>query len=151
MEGHFDNSADNPLNPNPSQAVFWGDQTWDEMMLGSMTVSSAAEDAQFGPPQVERRDGANHVHFRFRPADDSLIAAMDEQVDAVYLAGSFNEWKADGLKMAGPDGEGYYSAEVDLPKGRYEYKFVVNGKQWKPDPRNREVSGDYGNSVLTVE
>lgn len=31
---HFDNSADNPNNPDPSAAVAWGDQTWDEMMIG---------------------------------------------------------------------------------------------------------------------
>ncbi len=44
LEGHFDNSADNPLNPDPTQMVRWGDQTWDEMMLGSMTVSPANQD-----------------------------------------------------------------------------------------------------------
>jgi peroxiredoxin len=31
---HFDNSAKNPNNPDPTQAVFWGDQTWEEMMIG---------------------------------------------------------------------------------------------------------------------
>jgi mono/diheme cytochrome c family protein len=31
---HFDNSSDNPRNPNPRAFVTWGDQTWDEMMLG---------------------------------------------------------------------------------------------------------------------
>ena len=31
---HFDNSAANPANPDPSVAVGWGDQTWDEMMIG---------------------------------------------------------------------------------------------------------------------
>jgi peroxiredoxin len=30
----FDNSEDNPHNPNPKQAVKWGDQTWEEMMIG---------------------------------------------------------------------------------------------------------------------
>jgi peroxiredoxin len=46
LEGHFDNSADNPLNPDPAQFVRWGDQTWDEMMLGSMTVSAANQNLQ---------------------------------------------------------------------------------------------------------
>jgi peroxiredoxin len=32
--GHFDNSEGNPNNPDPSKAVEWGDQTWDEMMVG---------------------------------------------------------------------------------------------------------------------
>lgn len=31
---HFDNSADNLANPDPTQAVRWGDQTWEEMMIG---------------------------------------------------------------------------------------------------------------------
>ena len=31
---HFDNSAKNPNNPDPTKRVFWGDQTWEEMMIG---------------------------------------------------------------------------------------------------------------------
>ncbi len=30
----FDNSADNPLNPNPDKEVYWSEQSWDEMSLG---------------------------------------------------------------------------------------------------------------------
>jgi hypothetical protein len=32
--GHFDNSTANPNNPDPTKAVSWGDQSWEEMMLG---------------------------------------------------------------------------------------------------------------------
>ncbi len=31
---HFDNSAENPANPDATKAVRWGDQTWEEMMIG---------------------------------------------------------------------------------------------------------------------
>ena len=31
---HYDNSKDNPNNPDPNKLVRWGDQTWDEMMIG---------------------------------------------------------------------------------------------------------------------
>ena len=31
---HFDNSANNPNNPDPNKWVTWGDQTWEEMMIG---------------------------------------------------------------------------------------------------------------------
>lgn len=31
---HYDNSKGNPANPDPSKPVFWGDQTWEEMMIG---------------------------------------------------------------------------------------------------------------------
>jgi peroxiredoxin len=56
IEGHFDNSADNPLNPDPAQFVRWGDQTWDEMMLGSMTVSPANQDLQADGPLASLPD-----------------------------------------------------------------------------------------------
>jgi peroxiredoxin len=31
---HFDNSDKNPNNPDPAVEVRWGDQTWEEMMIG---------------------------------------------------------------------------------------------------------------------
>ena len=31
---HFDNSVNNKFNPDPSKEVHWGDQTWEEMMIG---------------------------------------------------------------------------------------------------------------------
>jgi len=31
---HFDNSTNNKYNPDPTKAVKWGDQTWEEMMIG---------------------------------------------------------------------------------------------------------------------
>lgn len=31
---YFDNSKDNPFNPNPKATVYWGEQTWEEMMIG---------------------------------------------------------------------------------------------------------------------
>lgn len=35
----FDNSDDNPFNPDPTQYVTWGDQTWEEMAVGFFDVS----------------------------------------------------------------------------------------------------------------
>ena len=31
---HFDNSANNAENPDPTKTVIWGQQSWDEMMVG---------------------------------------------------------------------------------------------------------------------
>jgi hypothetical protein len=38
----YDNSRDNPHNPDPSAAVRWGEQTHDEMMVGFFDVAVAA-------------------------------------------------------------------------------------------------------------
>ncbi len=35
---HFDNSPNNPDNPDPTKEVVWGDQTWDEMMVGFLNL-----------------------------------------------------------------------------------------------------------------
>jgi hypothetical protein len=31
---HFDNSPNNKFNPDPTKEVRWGDQTFEEMMIG---------------------------------------------------------------------------------------------------------------------
>lgn len=36
---HYDNSPNNPYNPDPTKAVKWGEQTWEEMMIGWFSVA----------------------------------------------------------------------------------------------------------------
>ncbi len=43
----FDNSADNLANPDPTATVEWGEQTWDEMMVGRM--EAVREDQDLSP------------------------------------------------------------------------------------------------------
>ena len=42
---HFDNSPNNPANPDPTKEVRWGQQSWDEMMMGwfDVTISAKAD------------------------------------------------------------------------------------------------------------
>ena len=40
---HFDNSANNPANPDPTKTVRWGEQSWEEMMFGWFDVAIAAD------------------------------------------------------------------------------------------------------------
>jgi hypothetical protein len=39
VSAHFDNSAANLNNPDPKATVRWGDQTWEEMMIGFFTYT----------------------------------------------------------------------------------------------------------------
>jgi len=48
---HFDNSPNNHYNPDPKKEVRWGDQTWEEMMIGWFDV---AVDAGKDPADVIR-------------------------------------------------------------------------------------------------
>jgi hypothetical protein len=38
----YDNSANNPHNPDPNATVVWGEQTWNEMMVGFFDVAVPA-------------------------------------------------------------------------------------------------------------
>jgi hypothetical protein len=41
----YDNSTNNPSNPDPTKEVWWGDQTWEEMMFTGLTYSLDAAPA----------------------------------------------------------------------------------------------------------
>jgi peroxiredoxin len=53
-EAWFDNSAANLANPDPTQAVRWGDQTWEEMMIGYFDATPA--DREVGKRAERRTD-----------------------------------------------------------------------------------------------
>ena len=40
---HFDNSPNNPANPDATKIVRWGDQSWEEMMIGWFDVAMAPD------------------------------------------------------------------------------------------------------------
>ena len=44
MDISWDNSAQNPANPDPAKAVRWGDQTWEEMNVGWFRFRAADDD-----------------------------------------------------------------------------------------------------------
>lgn len=89
---------------------------------------------------------AAKVTFRYQP----VIGG----VNAVSVAGSFNGWNATANPLADADKDGIWSATFDLPAGRIEYKFVVNGDQWFTDDNAVETSSDgFGgqNAVATLK
>jgi hypothetical protein len=43
----FDNSANNPWNPDPTVEVRWGDQTRDEMMVAYVDIALPADSDPF--------------------------------------------------------------------------------------------------------
>jgi hypothetical protein len=57
----FDNSKNNPHNPDPTSAVYWGDQTYDEMMVGFFDVAVPAnvDKNQFF---IRRPSAPDHTH-----------------------------------------------------------------------------------------
>jgi hypothetical protein len=54
VDAHFDNSANNKYNPNPNRDVFFGEQTWEEMMTGYVGV--IVDDPGLDPRQLFEKD-----------------------------------------------------------------------------------------------
>jgi 1,4-alpha-glucan branching enzyme len=48
---------------------------------------------------------------------------------AVFVAGTFNDWKKDAtpLHRESPSGQGDWDVSLLLPPGHHEFKFVVDG------------------------
>ena len=141
----YDNSAGNPSNPDPKATVTWGEQTRDEMLVGYVEIASADQDLGLGGPTVRTMDdGRGEVTFRYRPPAGTK---------AVYLAGSFNDWKPTALKMDGPDAAGRYQAKLILVQGAHEYKYVLDGTRCArriPGNPHNQGGGYYHNSVVEV-
>lgn len=98
-EAWYDNSEDNIANPDPTAEVRWGDQTWEEMMLGYFDVAPAdvtarggksrtsefVDEAKKSPPQLtdELRELArkalrSDAHFkRFGPKLREVLPQLD--------------------------------------------------------------------------
>jgi hypothetical protein len=144
--GTFDNSAENLANPDPTKEIRWGDQTWDEMMLGSFITSlpNTAVRGEF-PKIVAVQNHEFDATFRYR------AESGEGEIESVHLAGSFNNWSPKAQAMTGPDDDGWYRTTLRLKRGQYEYKFVVNGTDWKHDPDNPDQNGPFNNSVLRVQ
>ena len=71
---------------------------------------------------------------------------------SVSVAGDFNGWNPGQTQLERSEG-GMWTATIPLKPGRYQYMFVIDGKQWLADPLAGEASGDgFGsqNAVLDV-
>jgi hypothetical protein len=80
------------------------------------------------------------------------LVLLQPEARSVSVAGDFNGWDPGQTKMERSEG-GMWTATIALKPGRYQYMFVVDGKQWIADPFAVDGAGDgFGsqNAVLDV-
>ena len=105
---------------------------------------AAPQDIGLLPPSVSAASstgGPWKVTFRFTPPDGA---------DSVNVAGSFNGWNPRGEPMTRVAGTDEWSCTTILGPGKYQYKFVINGARWLPDPLNPERVDDNRNGFNSV-
>ena len=84
--------------------------------------------------------------------EEVVFSAKFENATKVLIAGDFNNWTPISTPMQrSPDGR--WQMRLPLPKGRYRYRLVVDGR-WMTDPNNKFVeTNQYGelNNVVEVD
>jgi peroxiredoxin len=82
----FDNSSENPFNPDPSQFVTWGDQTFEEMAVVFFELAKPIANS----PRVVKKQmtvanegPATSVDPRFQEMTDKLMKDLDRNGDGV--------------------------------------------------------------------
>ena len=101
-----------PLNKNKIKDTYGG---------GFKSIFEIKKGASLGGININ----GNKVTFKYMAPD----------ADSISLAGSFNEWNLNANPMI-KDANGFWIIELELIPGYYQYKYVINGNDWKVDPMN---------------
>ncbi|MBU1048390.1 hypothetical protein KKG90_00060 [Candidatus Bipolaricaulota bacterium] len=101
-----------------------------------LSLSDAPLPAIEGPrlslQPIHSADGTQEVLF--------VLPAMD--ATNVAVVGNFNAWE--GTDLSDPDGDGIWTASIQLSPGRYEYAFLIDGRWWGQDPLADEYIQSFG-------
>ena len=80
--GWFDNSKNNPANPDPTKVVKWGQQTEDEMHLGYVEyIVTGAKPGDGSSGIRRRRRGSNRPEKRNETVDSASVLRAFRQLD----------------------------------------------------------------------
>lgn len=104
VTGVFDNSSENPANPDPQELVGWGDQTEDEMLIGYVEYYVPSESISISSDQQEEQsEPAENRKSRLRKiALEKAFRRYDKNSDGkvtkeeLNLPSTFNRFNKNG-------------------------------------------------------
>jgi hypothetical protein len=147
------------------RAAITAPRTLEWNLVGAMAAASVALVAvvgllQFAPERIVEVPipvaGNQAQTASFAPEQESKVfvrlVLLQPGAKSVSVAGDFNGWNPAQTKLERSEG-GLWTATIALKPGRYQYMFVIDGKQWIADPLAEEGEGDgFGaqNAVLDV-
>lgn len=109
---HFDNSEGNLSNPDPTKTVRWGDQTWDEMMIGYFDLALLRAAAH----KVPENGGSNPAAARAAAEGASMdgkaiLALLDRNQDGKISKDEAPERLKAAFEFLDKDNSGELTAE----------------------------------------
>ena len=67
----------------------------------------------------------------------------------IYVVGDFNGWNMNEEGRLGRSENGCWEKRMEIPPGRYRYKFIVDG-EWTPDAKNPELRANIFGSFDSI-
>jgi peroxiredoxin len=87
---HYDNSEENLNNPDPTETVRWGDQTWNEMMIGYFDVAVPTSVLGIEPGRKKPAAESDEIQIGRRKVSVTAILesirALDKNKDGKLVA-----------------------------------------------------------------
>ncbi|MDZ7778485.1 MAG: glycogen-binding domain-containing protein [Gemmatimonadota bacterium] len=108
--------------------------------------STGSSDAAVTTAQAGANTGA-------RERSMTRFVFVAPEASEVRMTGDFVSWDPEGITLEDERGTGVWTADVPLSPGVYQYTFIVDGTEWRPDPHAvSQVDDGFGqqNSVVIV-
>ncbi|MBI1346349.1 redoxin domain-containing protein [bacterium] len=112
ITARFDNSRANPANPDPTQTVTWGDQTWEEMAIGFFEVAvpladDGASAAKAKPVADRQADVSRDVEEQVEKFVTEFFQRHDRNSDGVILRAEPSQvFRSYGFRQVDQDNDG---------------------------------------------
>ena len=125
---HFDNSPNNPENADPTKEVTWGDQSWDEMMIGFFNLvfdASLPVDKLFvKKPKAEIAGGTRRIIALAEPGQTIHQPFADAALRWLQETAPKEGFTVDYIRTTDPIDEAYLAAhdlfvQVNYPPYRW--------------------------------
>ncbi len=152
-EKHSDGSGEN-LNGQRAATmpgVFMGGRLGTSD-AGELNIAPAGNGAAAPERKSTQRKLAEFYGVK-QEGNEVVFAARFAEAKQVLLAGDFNNWSAVSTPMQATGRRGEWVMSLPLHRGRYRYRFVVDG-QWMTDPHNAYVeTNQFGelNNIIDVD
>ena len=115
----FDNSENNPFNPNPNEYVMWGDQTWEEMAVAFFEIATPVKSDAVA--LLNRRGRENATQEKISTSETSSVASQwardyirrfDKNGDSRVARAETNELiRRYSFSTIDADGDGFLTSE----------------------------------------
>ena len=116
-------------------------------------VKTITQNTKTKPPTQGTRKKATAKYSAHNQRNGKRVvrfALNGTHANHVYLVGDFNDWDPTALPLE-HDGDGSWSAELELSPGDHEYLYLADGV-WRADPTTELVPNPFGgvNSIISV-